>query len=214
VLREHQDDSRRHEFHLAIENSLDDFASQSEIFLACFSSRVDDLSQWRGYGSGHDRFSLGLDPGELNEPDAPSRAVIYDITKQEQILRDFLMGAWNIAERLADDRDLKRAAAIVAPHLFDIVCFYKDSSFAGEQEWRVAKRLSVKDTSLVAFRGDADLQAFVPLCARPGKRLPLRKVRFLSTHPDRAEKFAGMILRKYGYGESVSISPSAIPFFV
>jgi hypothetical protein len=37
------------------------------VWVACFSTRGDDLSQWRGYGMGEGGYSIGFDAAKLSE---------------------------------------------------------------------------------------------------------------------------------------------------
>jgi hypothetical protein len=194
---------------------LQQFTEDSEIYLACFSELGNDLSQWRGYSSGPDRFSLGVATGALHErePGAIMRAVEYERAKQESEIREFLRQAWAVVEGEESHAVEDAAATMLVPFLFDILCFYKDEQFSAEKEWRIAKRLNTAELSEVGFSDSSTgLRAYLPLCAAPrATSLPLVEVNYLSAHPDRARKFAKMLLRKCGY-LNVEVTRSNIPF--
>lgn len=210
-LQKHHDDSNL--FFSQISKDLRQFTQESEIYLACFSELGNDLSQWRGYSSGPDRFSLGVASAALKEPGAVMRAVEYRRSGQRSEIRRFLSRAWETVRRQRSAALECAAATMLVPFLFDILCFYKNARFASEREWRVAKRLSNAELADVAFSDSAaGLRAFVPLCGDPQRSpLPLKKLNYLSAHPARAEKFASMLLRKCGY-LNVTVTQSSIPF--
>lgn len=193
---------------------LEQFTEDSEIYLACFSELGNDLSQWRGYSSGPDRFSLGVTTAALQErePGAIMRAVEYDRAEQESEIREFLRKAWAVVDE-QESHGEDAAATMLVPYLFDILCFYKNEQFAAEKEWRIAKRLNTAELSEVGFSDSAaGLRAYLPLCASPrAASLPLAEIKYLSAHPDRARKFAKMLLRKCGY-LNVELTESDIPF--
>jgi Protein of unknown function (DUF2971) len=203
-------------FFSRIAEELKQFTKESEIYLACFSGFGDDLSQWRGYSSGPDRFSLGIAIAELNqgEPDTlRQRAVEYERSIQQQDIRNFLLRAWETVKTEGGVELESAAATMLVPFLFDILCFYKDERFAAEKEWRVAKRLNTSELTEVGFSDSpAGLRAYLPLCGSSERAsLPLKTVNFLSAHPARADKFVTMLLRKAGY-LNVTVMKSGIPF--
>lgn len=200
-----------------VATQLEQFTTESEMYLVCFSEPGDDLSQWRGYSSGPDRFSLGFLASDLErrDPNALMRAVQYDRSAQQEDFRLFLIDAWKTIGNEGVAEIEEEAATILVPYLFDILCFYKDARFAAEREWRVAKRLSTAELADVGFSASpAGLKAFLPLCGSQSREpLPLVAVNLLSAHPDRARKFVAMLLRKCGY-LNVDVTTSDIPFIV
>jgi Protein of unknown function (DUF2971) len=116
-------------------------------FVVCFCEEPDLLSQWRGYGEGTTRYSLGLEVGTswTTGHDATSPMllqVIYDEQRQRALVEEVVDRWLAILQDLLDSGhprsplpgmpELQQALAL--HHL----CF-KHPAFKDEREWRLVK---------------------------------------------------------------------------
>lgn len=115
-------------------------------FVACFTSKRDDLSQWRAYGGGEGGFAIGFDTANLLKVFKGKLCyasyVLYDPRKQHEyaeVLINKTMDLYNrhLAVHHGDDGYSERwyeAWRAVASCLAPLV---KYPAFLGEDEWRI-----------------------------------------------------------------------------
>jgi hypothetical protein len=116
-------------------------------YVACFCEAPDLLSQWRGYGEGTTRYSLGLEVGTAwttgRDPMSPMLLqVVYDEDRQRALAREVVNRWLAILQDVLDSghppsplpgmQELQQALAL--HHL----CF-KHPAFKDEHEWRLVK---------------------------------------------------------------------------
>ncbi len=118
-------------------------------YVVCFSSKEDDLNQWRSYASPGAGYSMGFDLGDLGEFAASHGAIIgrciYGTFDLERIVAELLTDAlWQLEQYFPErgagsiNEDLVEARSIRFVELFArIAPLFKNGSFEEEKEMRV-----------------------------------------------------------------------------
>jgi Protein of unknown function (DUF2971) len=115
-----------------------------DVYVSCFCSHGDLLSQWRGYPSSGGGYALGLRPESIRRGGGVLRRVIYDEETQRRLLYDLLAPIVD-AMASADPDDAKDLWDwLVREHLGRVYaslqecsfCF-KHPGFTEESEWRL-----------------------------------------------------------------------------
>ena len=114
-----------------------------EAYAFCFCSEPDLLSQWRGYGDGSGRYSIGFRSSDLDDVGAgPTQLiqVIYDDGLQIQLMRE-LVKRWRLMylESMAEDsRTKNHVEAMLFAQMFAwLAVSFKNKGFEEEREWRI-----------------------------------------------------------------------------
>jgi hypothetical protein len=156
--------------------------SRIAIYVTCFSTVEDSLSQWRGYCPPAFGYSIGFD-GELlrkvAEPQGFQLApCIYKWAEQQEIAK-----GW--AERTISHLlpGLAGAAAVkthvgsnVSPFLREFVGFapyFKNPNFADEREWRLAGIVALNDPRMCVRPARSMLVRYLPIELNLNKVDPL-----------------------------------------
>ena len=192
----------------------------ADSYIACFSEKENDLSQWRAYGRGKG-FSIGFDSDELDQlaqavnstgilPATrkvaytdPVQDYILQTNYQQQVLSQLASGTNSGALAGA----FMVMATISAPSL-------KHPAFEAEDEWRLQFFLD-KSTDKVRFRDSTmGVTPYIemPLC-KPGSSTIacMKEVRVgPQRHPDEALRAAQQLLIRNGLN-AVAVKPSTIP---
>ncbi|QSR89276.1 DUF2971 domain-containing protein [Methylacidiphilum caldifontis] len=151
--------------------SIDKNLPDIPIFVACFSTESDDLSQWRAYSRGEEGYAIGIDFTKIQENMHRSfkiTQVIYDVSEQEKMIESII----NAAEKFFTDyeiaKDLDRQlpqnyeeleksnkaafAAIAFLKAFGqfAPCF-KHEAYKAEKEWRIIYFPDGNDSSRMRF---------------------------------------------------------------
>jgi hypothetical protein len=127
------------------------FAYLVRPFVACFCKESDLLSQWRGYGEGTTRYSLGLEVGTswttgMGEGAPILLQVIYDEDRQRALVRE-VVDAWlAVLKRSLDSSEVEVPENGPLPGMQELqqalalhhLCF-KHPAFEQEHEWRLVK---------------------------------------------------------------------------
>jgi hypothetical protein len=189
-------------------------------YIACFSEKENDLSQWRAYG--HSRgFSIAFDSEELDRlaqsisntsPLPAIRKVAYTDELQEYILQtNYMQQVLTQLPRGAGSDAMAGAfmfvAIMSAPSL-------KHPAFQAEDEWRLQFRLD-KSSDQVKFRDSAiGVTPYIEMSlCEPGSNIIscIREVRVgPQRHPAEALRAAQQLLTRNGLG-AVAVKPSTIP---
>ena len=154
---------------LGIERLNEERTIASEWFVACFSKRDDDLSQWRAYGLGEGGYSIGFSVNELIARCGPDQAyvapVCYEVGRQETAAQN--VAAASLAffidglSRRKGKRDVWAEAFLLS--WGDVITYLapviKHPSFAGEEEYRIVRRLRDEDFPNMKFRQKQTLMA-------------------------------------------------------
>jgi hypothetical protein len=186
------------------------FRDINQLYVACFTTLRNDLSQWRAYGSADvDRFCLGFTRNTLSSLRAPKEVLsnerlvhlVYELEEQRSsILR--ALRSENAGVRFAHEWTLE---------LSRLALGFKHPSFHRESEWRIAVS-TLGAWEVAEFDATTrNLRPFIPLTKDDG-RLPIEEVLLLpSRAPEQALKAAELAMQRYGYPpEKVQLSD--IPF--
>ena len=122
------------------------------VFVCCFSTDEDDLTQWRGYSGGSNGFSIGFSTKALIAltEDHPFRIgpCIYHVGDQRQIIREAIDHHAEHSGSLPS-REFKGEFART---LVECSAFFKHPSFEPEKEWRLVSRHTLTPHAHIDFR--------------------------------------------------------------
>lgn len=220
-----------------VSDFLDEYENNAKVYIACFCTQGDLLSQWRGYGAVGGGYAVGfsvrhIGAQEITSVDPPEpilRKVIYDRRTQERLVSDWLRGL-SILERARRKKPSQTKAlqrnneAWGAFNMFLSECLncFKDPAYREEQEWRVIQfgRVGGQDVLKASFRtGGARVVPYVELDFRPAKgpyrgKLPANLIRYGPTlDPRVTERSLRLLCEAYGYNERrLTIKRSGVPF--
>lgn len=220
-----------------VNNFLDGYENQAKVYIACFCTQGDLLSQWRGYGAVGGGYALGLigkhigsqEITSFDKPEPILRKVIYDRRTQERLIGDWLKGLSRVEQAL--QKNPRQLAAqqrefqfFWSFNMFLSECMncFKDPAYWEEQEWRIIQfgRVSGQDVIKAAFRsGRTHIVPYTELDLRPIKgpyrgKLPLKLIRYGPTlEPQVTERSLSLLCEAYGYNERrLTIKRSGVPF--
>lgn len=153
-----------------------------EVYVVCFCTNGNLLSQWQGYGNGGGGYSIGLAPAsgsveKQTEEAAQSgrqdqlhlREVIYDREEQERLIDAMLSGVASVIETFGPVMHpeafraevLEDAVQRVDMMLANILPCFKSDVFSEEREWRYIGAIKSEVQHLPRVR-----------CAHAKKNLP------------------------------------------
>ena len=186
------------------------------ICVSSWSSRIDDLSQWRAYGGTGTGYSIDLKGSTLRgfakAQDFLLAACIYEKSAQERILRTLIDAdlTQNIERERADPTKdeherfmLEQNGGDFAYHINRYASLFKHPGFAAEEEWRlISKPIRV---SKMDFRpGISTIASHFRFSLREdGEGGGKPKIRVESVHvgpcpePELAQKKVRFLLAKY-----------------
>jgi hypothetical protein len=190
-------------------------------YIACFSEKDNDLSQWRAYGHGRG-FSIGFDSEELNQlaraiSGSSSalpviRKVAYTDQQQNLILQT------NYEQQVLAQLNSSAATDALAG-AFTVMAIMsgpalKHPAFQAEEEWRL-QFFFEKTDQRIQFRDSAmgvTPYIDVPLCKPDNKTIDgVKEVRVgPQRHPEEALRAARQLLIRNGL-ESVEVKSATIP---
>ena len=108
------------------------------VCIASFSGNSDSLSQWRAYGS----LAIGFKPQSIaiHANQARLNAVEYNVEIQKKLVQVYLSHLVQAYEADLVNNSLERIPDVYHrfEQLIELVAFFKDASFASEQEFRLA----------------------------------------------------------------------------
>ena len=122
-----------------------------DVFVAAFSAKQDDLSQWRAYGAtGGPQFSIGFHPAVLEQTADDYLFILQEVKyERRNIIPDLRLALRpsidDILEGLTEQPSAAPArcrqwAQDIAGTLMLLAPFYKHPKFEDEQEWRLVCR--------------------------------------------------------------------------
>lgn len=200
-------------------------------FVACFSEKEDDLSQWRAYSGGEGGFVLEFDPRQLltatSQHGGYLLPVNYDRNKQDAFIDDvmrctekfFLDG---LREKRAPTTDdwLNDFLDCWAHNLQFIVPMFKDAAFEAEAEWRIIHFLRSEDIPNMKYLQKQSMMArYIPLrFSQPNEHgytpLPIKRIVVgPARHKEISRISVGDLLNTCGY-KNIPVVESRIPFRV
>jgi hypothetical protein len=194
---------------------------QINIFALCFCENGDLLSQWRGYAGGSHGYSLGFDSQKLKQVASRKDFIlgkcIYDVNIQNYIVNEAIelcvQDQLSFPPRMSWGRH-----GPLAEILFRCGAFFKNQSFAEEQEWRLVSPTTTFRDDQLAFRtGRLMITPYYALPIACEGILPLRHVVVgPCPHMDLAKSAVTSLLMQHGLlgalqGQQIAIG-SKIPF--
>ena len=191
----------------------------SHWFVACFSKKCDDLSQWRAYGGAENGYAIGFRTSALFEQGIVAR-VNYDKEQHKLVATELAKATFSF---LRDGIETKRATSteqwtaeflsawrMWVDHLSPMV---KHPSFSAEDEYRIILQLKGNDIPRLQFRQKATLMSrHIPMSFAGFPLLPIAGVKIgPSRHKEITAFSVDTLLRKKGYGPGL-VSLSEVPF--
>jgi hypothetical protein len=185
------------------------------VFIASFSAKRDDLSQWRGYCQGDEGYAIGFVPNEdaattLAKNDFSLLPCVYDEAVQRAATHQLINEALEKWTGPADGQPFLDRFLRVAP-------MFKDQAFAGEEEWRIASRPArfedIPHVPGAQYRAsDSMAIPYRPVSIGSGERaVPISTI---LVGPKRYPDLAGRSIRGYlqSVGLGVNVEASSIPY--
>lgn len=216
----------------------DDFFSLENIYVACFCTNGDLLSQWRGYGNNGEGYSIGFNTFHtdfsINREHSNCTTflkVIYSKSEQEKIINDILMNYINYMqkEQITITRHMfKQYIKSFSECISRIICFFKHQSFLEEDEWRIISFTDKKSTmnnnekpndmNLLNFRKNKEFlipYIEINLADKDSKNTSL-PIAYIISGPSRHQELKKISLKQFmdklGYDHLDNIIDSIIPF--
>jgi len=212
---------------------LEKYEANAKVYISCFCTKGDLLSQWRGYGAVGGGYALGFvgrDMGALEvtsseQPEPILRRVIYDQKQQVLILTNWLRGLSILASerhKTSGAERLNRAWREFLLFLSECMNCFKDPAYQEEQEWRIIQfgRVGGRDVVNASFRtGVRHVVPFVKLDltltkGRDRGKLPLKHIHYGPTlEPHTTERSLQLLCEARGYNKDrLTIGRSGVPF--
>jgi hypothetical protein len=192
------------------------FNAGINICVSSWSSRIDDLSQWRAYSGTGTGYSIDLKGSALREfaraQDFILAACIYDKSTQERVLRSLIDAdlsqniEWETVHSQTDEHErfmLEQNGGAFAYHINRYASLFKHPGFGAEDEWRlISKPINV---SRMDFRpGISTIASHFRFSLRDGgERRGEPTVRLESVHvgpcpePELAQRKVRFLLAKH-----------------
>jgi hypothetical protein len=163
----------------------------SKFYVACFSSKGDDLNQWSKYTrASPGRFAIAFHPGGLNrEPNSSLYRVIYDKAKLEAAVKKVVYATLDFymlglcGERVEKPEDWGKLFYLAWDEwIYKLAPLAKDQQWDSEGELRIVHELKVADFPQVRFsQKRSSLARYLPLdfpcwVKERVSRLPIAKV--------------------------------------
>jgi hypothetical protein len=207
-------------------------------YVTCFTSRRDDLSQWRAYSAGSAGSSMAFDLRESYMPGGGLAPCVYRDEEKRRLLEDAFAEIFRVGDMhfKADpalllqpdatlpaeikarftgaEENVKIAATRLLFPIMKILPLLKDSSFEAEDEWRIVSLGSdlypQNDSILYRPRLDSLVPTkMVSIKSRDG-RVPLTGLILgPGSHPDASDAVTRYLRSKEF---AVQAEPSAVPY--
>lgn len=191
-----------------------------DIYVACFSTRNDILSQWKNYACGGAGFAIGFDRHGLAkavQPPASWRCftaasvnlvpVRYSLDTQKRELLDIFDQFCSAISETASPSEISCCADEIVNALALHASLFKDPCFRDEDEWRIIIE-TMPGRSDLRFRSSAD--KVIPYMETPeqeGGRLPVVSIS-IGAAMDQEAATGGVraLLDAKGYRRSVRVT--------
>ncbi len=182
----------------------------SPFFVACFSSREDDLSTWRAYGPSQNGYAIAFRAKHLFNPPNVLFKVNYDANLHTELARDVAAATLEFYEEElqekqdqdipAWDQEFMQAWESKIIYLLPLV---KDPGFEVESEYRILHSYTAADLGqTMVLQKHTMMTRHVPLSfPAGGELLPIEKVMVgPCRHPAITGISVDTMLQKVGYG--------------
>lgn len=204
----------------------------SPVFVACFSERRDDLSQWRAYSGGEGGYAIQFDPIKLREagylPTADGKTqpqiflvrVEYDPKNHACMFDDILKWTEQFFLGLSGAKNAPTVNAWAdefcrywLEHLSPYAPCIKNPTFEDEKEWRLIYHLRPGDPTSMQFKQRQSMMTrHIPL--RLKKPLPITQALVgPCRHPRLSQVAAADLLLAGGYDpNTVKVEITEVPY--
>lgn len=158
-----------------------DAVSRLAIYVACFSTVEDSLSQWRGYCPPAFGYSIGFN-GELMRQVTEPQGFRLGQCVYERATQDARADQWaeRTLARLLPGAASSDVVAYVQDHcssflneFVEFAPFFKNSAFSAEQEWRLVGLIPSNDPRVRVRAAKSMLVRYVPIDLNLNKEDPL-----------------------------------------
>ncbi len=128
--------------------------TSSSVYVACFSTVMDDLSQWRGYCPSGFGYCIKFDAGELAEVAGLQGfnlvQCIYDGRDQVRIINEWVRATINdlravLPEKTDPRQHVQTSFELYANSFLGIAPRLKSRAFHNEAEWRLVSAIPMGD---------------------------------------------------------------------
>ena len=215
LVRKNMDGQLRQLFERAISNLV-----SVDTYIACYSSEVNRLSQWRAYAGLGVGYCIGFKSGEMATTDGRMpllEKVIYSEEVAEAVVARLLD---RVEEFLAkcDFGEVEDCylLGMLEATFNNVACLVKHAGFEEETEYRQIYQPSTSSLSLETKFGSGryGLTPYVEFCFLNEGRLPIDSITIgPCADPDEESRTLAAILSRHGY-QSVEIQQSSIPLRV
>jgi hypothetical protein len=195
--------------------------AERDIYVLCFSTKYDSLSQWRGYSTNGPGYAVAFKAKDLWDPFIRQEfhlcKCIYNQQTQLQKINSLIDAelAKVHDNSDSDDSDIAQVYAQRFADEFQLLApQFKHWSFEDEAEYRLISSHITLDNPRLEFRkGTSMITPYFRFnLETEGLPLPLAEVLIGPTpHPELAMKATRMLLRKHGLSEDL-VKESTIPF--
>lgn len=205
------------------------FKIHNRVYVVCFCTKGNLLSQWRGYGDGGGGYSIGLsatnDAGNMQTNVTPTqenrlflRQVIYDPVEQNQLLNSVLSSFSSIIKNfdpaMVQTVLLDDAIKYVHKILADLLPCSKSNVFSEEQEWRYIYFPDLLSDEGIKFRiKNENFVPYIPLDLFKQSQRNMRISRIYcgpTLHPTQSLSVMDRLVPSLGHS-NVEIISSGIP---
>ena len=161
-----------------------------DMYVACFSTCNDSLSQWRKYACGGSGFAIGFDRRELEKAIQPPKdeagfaaaasvnlvEVRYSVEAQKRELREIFDQCCSLISATSPPADICLCADQIVNCLALHAALFKDPVFAPEKEWRIIIE-ALPGRADLRFRSSADkVIPYIETAEQDTGRLPLASI--------------------------------------
>lgn len=203
-----------------------DSTTTSEWFVTSFSTKMDDLSQWRAYGFGEGGYAIGFEFSKLNDRDKVDNADIVPVCYNIQTHNDIAKNVATMSLQyfldglLAKDRRFETWIAQFldgwGKHLTYLAPLIKHPKFLEEQEWRLVRQLRPNEHSKLKYRSKSTMiSRHLPLkLGGQNNILPINKIIVGPSRNKNVSRISvGDLLKSCLYPDGeVQVVESEVPF--
>lgn len=166
----------------------------TRLFVSSFSTKPDDIGQWRMYAADGMGFSIGVQCRFVALPPSVSWArVIYDRDEQTKVVSQVMNGMFHTLNDLAPgsaefERLLPAGVEAVNRMLERVRPYFKHETYVLEEEWRLVRYCSAADSPRPSVRSAGSrLVSYVPVpVLGEDGFIPLRSIMLGPAQLDRA----------------------------
>ena len=192
-----------------------DSVSKTHMFVACLSEAGDLLSQWRGYCSGGNGFSIGFSPERLlpvlSRQGFGIAACVYDSGEQYRLLEELVDDAIEAISRSVSHEEV---LGTFISRFLRIGPLLKHPLFSEEKEWRILCGIIATDDARFQIRGGKSMlvpYCEVNLCDQLGTMHVEDLIIGPTPSPELSAASATNLLSRYGVAW-INCGPSKVPY--